>query len=85
MESQCPLPYTAGVTCDPADTDNDGTPDYLDLDSDGDGISDNDEAACSTPFNSLVTCTPTDTDGDGTPDFLELDACLLYTSPSPRD
>ena len=74
MESQCPLPYTAGVTCDPADTDNDGTPDYLDLDSDGDGISDNDEGACSTPFNSLVTCTPTDTDNDGIPDFLEEDA-----------
>ena len=30
--------------CFPTDTDNDGTPDYLDLDSDGDGCSDSFEA-----------------------------------------
>lgn len=39
------------------DTDNDGTPDYLDADDDGDGIPSVDEAG--------------DTDDDGIPDYLE--------------
>ena len=51
------------------DADRDGTPNYLDLDSDGDGISDADEAGDNDP-NSY----PDDTDGDGTPDFLDEDS-----------
>ena len=53
-----------------ADTDSDGTFDYLDLDSDNDGISDEDEARISD------SCTdfPVDTDGDGTPDYLDSDS-----------
>ncbi|WP_249042007.1 ice-binding family protein [Polaribacter glomeratus] len=47
------------------DTDNDGTPDYLDTDDDGDGINDADEALIGT--NPLIV----DTDGDGTPDGAE--------------
>jgi gliding motility-associated-like protein len=43
------------------DTDNDGTPDYKDLDSDGDGITDAIEGTV-------------DTDSDGTPDYLDLDS-----------
>ena len=49
----------------------DGTPDYLDTDSDGDGILDNTEdAGCS----GTSPCTPTDTDGDGKPNYLDLDS-----------
>ena len=42
-------------------------PDYLDTDSDGDGIPDADEIGTD-PLN------PLDTDGDGVPDYLDLDA-----------
>lgn len=45
----------------PTDTDHDGVPDYLDLDSDGDLIADADEHA-------------TDIDGDGVPNFRDLDS-----------
>ena len=44
------------------DTDGDGTPDYLDLDSDDDGIPDTAEGN--------ATGGP-DTDGDGIPDYLD--------------
>jgi len=49
------------------DTDNDGTPDYLDLDSDGDGLWDGLEVGdnCSDPR---------DTDGDGVPDHRDTDS-----------
>jgi hypothetical protein len=51
----------------PADHDGDGLFDYLDFDSDGDGISDLSEAGgqCDDPR---------DTDGDGTPDHLDADS-----------
>ncbi|MFK8104173.1 MAG: T9SS type A sorting domain-containing protein [Saprospiraceae bacterium] len=52
----------------PTDTDNDGTPDLVDVDDDNDGILDTDEGYCSDP------CTPRDTDGDSVPDYLDLDA-----------
>ncbi len=51
------------------DTDRDGTPDYLDLDSDNDGISDADELGPRTPDGA-----PADTDGDTTPDFRDGDS-----------
>jgi gliding motility-associated-like protein len=50
----------------PIDTDNDGKPDYLDTDSDGDGIPDSVEKGTGT--------TPQDTDGDGIPNHLDLDS-----------
>ena len=53
----------------PRDTDGDTTPDYLDDDSDGDGISDADEAG-----DTNVSTPPVDSDGDGTPDFQDLDS-----------
>ncbi len=43
------------------DADGDNTPNYLDLDSDGDGILDEEEG-------------DVDTDGDGTPNYLDLDS-----------
>lgn len=51
------------------DADGDGIPNHLDEDSDGDGLSDAEEAGdrdCNTP--------PVDTDSDGIPDFLDRDA-----------
>jgi hypothetical protein len=54
----------------PTDTDGDGTPDYLDLDSDGDGIHDRAEWFAG-------GCEPTggnDADGDGIPNFRDLDS-----------
>jgi gliding motility-associated-like protein len=51
-------------------TDGDADLNYLDLDSDSDGISDREEAGISDP----CTDKPVDTDGDGTPDYLDLDS-----------
>ncbi|MEM9188325.1 MAG: thrombospondin type 3 repeat-containing protein [Myxococcota bacterium] len=51
------------------DTDDDGTPDAADADSDGDGISDRDEAG-----DDDITTPPVDTDGDRIPDFRDLDS-----------
>jgi hypothetical protein len=51
------------------DTDGDGTADYLDPDSDGDGVLDADEAG-----DDVVTTPPVDTDGDGTLDFRDLES-----------
>jgi len=55
-----------GVT-PPTDTDGDGTPDYRDLDSDDDSISDDDEGG--EPGED-----PPDTDGDGDPDYQDTDS-----------
>jgi Bacterial TSP3 repeat len=57
------------------DYDGDGTPNYLDTDSDGDGINDKREAGDS---DSLTLAN--DSDGDGSPDYLDLDSdnnCVL--------
>jgi hypothetical protein len=58
--------YEAGG---PVDTDGDGTPDYLDDDSDGDTIPDSVEAG-----SNVSLLGPVDSDGDGTPDFRDLDS-----------
>lgn len=51
------------------DTDGDGTPDYLDLDSDDDGIADSVERGLGQPGSY-----PVDSDGDGIPDFRDEDS-----------
>ncbi len=64
------------------DTDEDGTPDYLDEDDDNDGIPTRDENTppfCTdNPFDSdgdgTPNCEDTDADGDGTPNYLDLDS-----------
>jgi len=50
-------------------TDGDEWVDWLDLDSDNDGISDADEAGDDDP-----TTPPVDSDGDGVPDFQDTDS-----------
>jgi len=50
-------------------TDDDATPDFQDLDADGDGIPDRTEAGDSNP-----NTPPVDTDDDGTPDFVDSDS-----------
>ena len=51
------------------DNDGDGTPDYLDLDSDADGIPDADEAVPADEDGN-----PADTDSDGIPDYRDTDS-----------
>jgi hypothetical protein len=53
----------------PRDTDGDMTPDYMDADSDGDGLSDAAEAG-----DTSVSTPPVDSDGDRTPDFQDTDS-----------
>ena len=60
------IPTAANGGLTPPDTDGDGTPDYRDLDSDNDGLTDAEEKGPS--------ATPRDTDGDGTPDYRDLDS-----------
>ncbi|MBN1773825.1 MAG: hypothetical protein JXB32_21370, partial [Deltaproteobacteria bacterium] len=52
-----------------SDFDGDTTPNHRDLDADGDGIPDAEEAG-----DADVHTPPADSDGDGTPDFLDLDS-----------
>jgi gliding motility-associated-like protein len=54
-----------------ADTDDDGTPDYLDIDSDNDGLSDGLESA---DIGDFCDPEPSDFDGDEVPDYLDLDS-----------
>ena len=70
------------------DTDGDGTPDFQDLDSDNDGISDLLEAGGididgDGIADSPITVLP-DADGDGIPDFQELPAGVDPVAPEPE-
>jgi len=58
---------------DGEDADGDGIPNYLDDDSDGDGILDRDEAS-GRAANYDAETAPADTDGDGIYDFLDTDS-----------
>jgi large repetitive protein len=58
----------SGKVARSADTDGDGTPDFLDLDSDGDRVSDADEAGDDRPSTAAQ-----DSDEDGEPDYRDLD------------
>lgn len=63
-------PDTGMIYYHPADTDNDMTPDFLDDDSDGDGIADAVEAGT----DESPGASARDSDSDGVPDFLDLDS-----------
>lgn len=58
----------AGETV-PRDSDGDGTPDYLDADSDNDSIADSVEAG-----DADLATPALDTDGDGAPDYVDVDS-----------
>ena len=64
---------TVGVAVTPTSTDSDGIADYLDLDSDDDGISDNREAQESATY---VAPAAGDTDGDGLLDVYDEDIAV---------
>ncbi|MCU4188686.1 gliding motility-associated C-terminal domain-containing protein, partial [Flavobacterium sp. HXWNR29] len=66
-----PDPNGDGNPADAQDTDGDGTPDYLDVDDDGDGIPTADENP--DPNGDGDPSDAQDTDGDGTPDYLDVD------------
>ena len=83
-----PQNFDEGLVSTCQDTDGDGILDYLDLDSDNDGIPDNVEAQGTSGYNTPSGTvnsnglwnnygsglTPPDTDGDGIPDFLDNDS-----------
>ena len=60
-------------TCAPKDSDGDGTPDYLDLDTDNDGIFDNIEAQ----GNNFIAKSNTDVDQDGLDDSYGIGLTLI--------
>ncbi|WP_421898536.1 discoidin domain-containing protein [Marinoscillum sp.] len=70
------------VYSQPLDTDGDGIPNYLDLDSDNDGLTDNREAQPSAGF---IVITATDTDGDGLKDVYDADNGGTYIVPINSD
>lgn len=55
------------------DTDNDGIPDYLDIDDDGDNVLTKTEVRVSGENPTSPEAGYPDTDGDGTPDYLDVD------------
>ncbi len=61
--------FGGDVGLTPVDTDGDGTLDYLDLDSDNDGINDVDEAGHG--VSQAAIDASVDTDGDGIPDVID--------------
>ena len=56
----------------PLDSDSDGVPNYLDLDSDNDGNNDAIEAGASDDLDDGIADTMLDTDGDGIPDSVDI-------------
>ncbi|RBQ11287.1 tandem-95 repeat protein, partial [Pedobacter miscanthi] len=67
------------------DNDNDGIPNYLDLDSDNDGIKDQLEGAGDTDGDGIPNFLDLDSDGDGIPDNIEAQSTAGYIAPSGVD
>ncbi len=65
------VPNSANGGLTPPNTDGDFRSNPYDVDSDGDGLTDNQEKGCTT---NAIACVPVDTDGDGIPDYLDLDS-----------
>ncbi|MGB3402776.1 MAG: Ig-like domain-containing protein [Microcoleaceae cyanobacterium] len=74
-----------GVADEPVDTDNDGTPDFQDLDSDNDGLNDIVEAGNPDVDGNGIIDDPTDTDGDGLADSVDPDNGGTLTTPPDID
>ncbi len=67
---------------EPTDTDVDGVPDYVDADSDNDGILDSVESSVNSDGDSIPDYLDLDSDNDGLPDNVEAQATASYVSPS---
>ncbi|UII24691.1 T9SS type A sorting domain-containing protein [Fulvivirga maritima] len=65
---------STGGTALTTDTDGDGVEDYLDADSDGDGILDSDEAGAYDSNNNGINDSYSNIDGDALPDYLDADS-----------
>ncbi|MGB5502050.1 MAG: DUF4215 domain-containing protein [Polyangiales bacterium] len=65
---ECPAPGNPAQSETCLDTDGDGTPDFMDMDDDGDGINTDDET-----YDGNTDPSGEDTDGDGTPNYLDED------------
>ena len=74
---------TSGTPHPLTDTDSNGDPNYLDIDSDDDGIIDNIEGQATTP--TPLQATTTDTDGDGISDVFDPDNGGTYIVPEDTD
>ncbi len=70
--------YYIRSACESVDTDNDNIPDFLDLDSDNDGILDSVEGNVDTDADGTPDYLDTDSDNDGCPDAIE--AAGTFTS-----
>ncbi|WP_412468438.1 Calx-beta domain-containing protein [Pedobacter sp. KLB.chiD] len=67
------------------DADGDGIPNYLDLDSDGDGIKDSVEGTADPDGDGIPNYLDLDSDGDGIPDNIEAQSTAGYIAPSGSD
>ncbi len=67
------------------DADGDGILNYLDLDSDGDGIKDSVEGTVDTDGDGIPNYLDLDSDGDGIPDNIEAQTTIGYILPSGND
>ncbi|TNE70919.1 DUF11 domain-containing protein [bacterium] len=71
-------PNNGGAFIVVVDTDGDGHVDYLDLDSDGDGIRDSVEGTTQTDADGIPNFRDLDSDGDGIPDIIEAQTTAGY-------
>ncbi|WP_420318343.1 T9SS type A sorting domain-containing protein [Ekhidna sp.] len=78
-------PNEGGFASLPDDFDGDGLADYLDLDSDGDGLPDATEGTTDTDGDGLVNYKDIDSDGDGITDNRESQASSSYRAPNQMD
>jgi len=75
----------SGVPLTVKDADGDGVPNYLDIDSDNDGILDAVEGSADTDGDGILNFLDIDSDGDGIPDNIEAQTTAGYIAPSGLD
>lgn len=75
----------SGIPLTVRDADGDGVPNYLDLDSDNDGILDAIEGSLDTDGDGILNFLDIDSDGDGIPDNIEAQTTAGYIAPSGLD
>jgi len=78
-------PDNGGAFLAPPNTDSDALSDYLDIDSDGDGLLDSVELLTDFDADSIPEFRDTDSDGDGITDNVEAQSTALFAAPSGND